>query len=141
MRRFALLLLGLAAPACAVDRFDLVCQGTRMTTRTGPAAPYAFKVHVDLAGSRWCMDACERTMEINRVDGDKVVLQDDLVDNTREEATRDMVFDRKNGTLHRLLITARPDESYQKVEATCTTQSFTPFPPPRAGADGAAPGS
>ena len=128
MRVFALLMFAVAAPAFAADQFDLACQGTRMTARAGPSTPYAFKMHVDLAARKWCMDACARTVDVVRVEGDKVVFQDDLIVNTREETTRDTSLDRKSGALHQTLISARPEESYQKVDATCTTQAFTPFP-------------
>lgn len=128
MRRIALLIACLAAPALAADQFDLACRGSRLLKRDGAGEPYAFRVRVDLAARRWCLDDCRLVMDINTVEPDRIVFQDDLILNTREEATRDATLDRRTNAFRRILIIARPEESYSKVEATCTVQPFTALP-------------
>lgn len=131
MRRFALLLLGVAAPAFAADQFDLACQGMRTTTRQGQGQPFSTRVHVDVAAQQWCQDACERVTAIAAATDDQLTLQDDSVLNTREESTTEASFDRRTNAFRQLRITERPEVSYSRFEGSCTIQPFTPFPKAR----------
>ena len=127
-RPLALLLLCVGAPALAAGQFDLACQGTQVVKEGGPPEATAFRVRVDLAGKLWCMDKCERALDIDDVTPDKITFQDDGVLNTRQEITREASLDRKSGKFHRFIFEIRPQTNYLKVEATCSEQPFTPFP-------------
>jgi len=135
MRRPLALLLLVATPAFAADQFDMACQGTKLTTRAGPAEPATVRVHVDLAARQWCLDACGRVQPIQDVSDAAITFKDDTTLNTREESTTEVTVDRRTNRFHQLLIFERPQTSYLKLEATCTIEAFTPFPagkaPPR----------
>ena len=140
MRLLVLLMLCSSAPALAAEQFDLACQGTRVSRRDGPPEPYAFRLRVDLAGKRWCTDACERPADISEVKPDQIVLADDLTYNTRTDFSNSVTLDRKSNAFHQLSSQDRPEVTYLKVEAACTEQPFTaipkPAPPELPGPDG-----
>lgn len=128
MRYLVLLALCASTPAMAADQFDLACQGTRLARRDAPSEPYAFHVRVDLTANKWCMDTCERALEISEVNADKIVLTDDLIYNTRSDFSNNVYVDRKTNAFHQISSQDRPTVTYLKVDAACTVQPFTPLP-------------
>ena len=128
MRMLMFFLLLSSAPALAAEHYDLACQGSRITQRSGPAEAYATRFRIDLTANKWCQDACEKVSDIAEVAADKIVLVDDLTYNSRTDFSNNITIDRKTGALRQLSSQDRPTTLYLKVEASCTEQPFTPFP-------------
>jgi hypothetical protein len=131
MRLFALLIAASATPPAAVDTFDMACAGSRIVRQDGPATPHAFRLRIDLAAGRWCVDGCESVRELTAATVDRITLRDSLILNAREESTADVYVDRKTNEFHQLEIATRPAETYLKIDARCRIEPSTPFPAPK----------
>lgn len=128
--RFIILaaLAAIAAPAAAADQFDLVCSGKRWTTPAGKDRPVTVRYRVDLAGNRWCKDACTSTEPFAKIREDMITFID--------QAEAFPGGDRQSAWVNRQSGWWMESENrahghiYSRSEGTCQVSAFSGFAVP-----------
>ena len=128
MRLLLILVLLAGSPAFAADQFDLSCQGTKWTKKGGAGEDYNFRAHIDLAAKKWCDGDCKTVQNIVSVSEDEIVLTDDITYNAKVDMMREVTYDRKVNMFKHHFQQNKPDSQYMGIQATCKTETFTPFP-------------
>lgn len=126
---FIAAIVAIASPAAAADTFDLVCKGTIKQSINGRPKPYEVRYRIDLAGKRWCREACTKVMAIQAVEAGRIVLlQSDKQHSSDVQAYR--WIDHTTGEWNDYFSSKVGLSSvYQDVVGQCDPADFSGFPP------------
>jgi hypothetical protein len=126
----AALLLPVAAQAQQASKFDLVCDGTSSSYKSGVRTYPAFHqvLHIDLDRSQYCVGDCQKIEDIARADPLMITLADER---RRPSALATYGNVRKiDRTTGKYTITYANSGELEifSAEASCVKAAFTPFP-------------
>lgn len=117
------------AVAHASQQFDLRCEG--VATTDGQQRPWADTIRIDLAGERWCWDACERTYRIHEIAPDRLLLEQRHDRTTVVESRARLEIDRTTGQLTDWRTSIGLVTFEMRKVAQCEPREFSGFPAAR----------
>lgn len=120
-----------AAPALAADQFDLVCTGKQRLDFPGRWAPFSKTYRIDLAGNRWCMEACKAPQPIFSASATKLQLVKPADSGSSEDGSaRTHEIDRTTGEMVDFTMTG-PRAALSlwfETRGTCEPRPFSGMP-------------
>lgn len=128
MRLLLPLVLLVGSPAFAADQFDIACEGSKWVKRGGIPEPYKVRAHIDIAAKKWCEGDCQAVLPIASVTEREIILTDDVVFNAKVDSMREVSFDREVKMYKNHYTQNKPVAEYMGIQASCTIETFTPFP-------------